>query len=146
MADADLDQVMALEQAIFPEPWGRECFPVGSGRPGVLNLVAESEGRVAGYVMAWGRERLHLVNIAVAPEFRGKGLGRKLMAAAEEFGRSTGAGLLWLEVRESNRSARSFYQSLGFVSVRVKKQYYPNGEDAILMKREILPAPGSATP
>ncbi len=146
MVDADLDQVLVLEQVIFPEPWGRECFPVGNGRPGILNLVAESEGRVAGYVMAWGQDRLHLVNIAVAPESRGKGLGRKLMAAAEEFGRSIGAGLLWLEVRESNRSARSFYQSLGLVPVRVRKQYYSNGEDAIIMKREILSVPGSATP
>lgn len=145
MTFEDLDQVMVLEQAVFPEPWGRECFPVGKGRPGVLNLVAESEGRVAGYVMAWGRDRLHLVNIAVAPEFRGKGLGWKLMAAAEEFGRSIGAGSLYLEVRESNRSARGFYQSLGFVPVRVKKQYYSNGEDAILMRREVSPAAGSVT-
>ncbi len=146
MRDDDLDRILELEKEIFPEPWSRRFFPADPHRSGVLCLVAEADGQVVGYIVASGKSRVHIANIAVIPGLRRRGIGRMMIRAAEEFGRSIGAGLFLLEVRESNRSARSFYRSLGFVGAGVKQYYYSNGEDAILMKREILPAAGSANP
>ncbi len=139
MASADLDQVMAIEQAVFPSPWQRSFFLCDANRPLSLALVAESAGRVAGYIVAWGGEELHVANVAVAPGSRRHGLGCALMRAAEQFGASTGATSVYLEVRRSNAGAQQFYRALGFVPTYVRQGYYENGEDAIVMEKDVTP-------
>jgi ribosomal-protein-alanine N-acetyltransferase len=96
-------------------------------------LVALCDGYIAGFAVA---RRLaegegELLNLAVDPAFRRRGVGRRLVAALA----SGHPGVLWLEVRESNVNARKFYKSLGFCGAGCRPSYYPDsGEGAIVMK------------
>jgi ribosomal-protein-alanine N-acetyltransferase len=95
-------------------------------------LVAVCDGRVAGFTVA---RRLtegegELLNLAVDPAWRRRGVGRRLVAALA----SAHPGVLWLEVRESNADARKLYKSLGFREAGCRPGYYPDsGEGAIVM-------------
>jgi [ribosomal protein S18]-alanine N-acetyltransferase len=95
-------------------------------------LVALCDGRVAGFVVA---RRLaegegELLNLAVDPAFRRRGIGRRLVAEVTSFY----PGVLWLEVRDSNVDARKFYQSLGFREAGFRAGYYADSaEGAIVM-------------
>ena len=81
MTDDDLDAVVALEQAVFSDPWQRSFFRADLHRPVGLMLVAEQDGRLLGYAVAWGGEETHIANLAVAPGERRQGIGTKLVRA-----------------------------------------------------------------
>jgi len=100
--------------------------------------VAVRENRVAGFLVVRsmgfqpeGGEECEVLNLAVAPEARRQGIARRLFEA-----RFYGFfGAVYLEVRESNRSAREFYKSMGFQEVSRRPDYYPSpNETAIVMK------------
>lgn len=141
MTEEDLDGVERIEQKTFPEPWSRACFRRDMNRPTSLALVAISENEVVGYAVAWPEQEVHVANIAVTPEFRQQGIGRLLLERIEEFGRQAGARSVYLEVRKSNSRARAFYRRLGFIQTYTREGYYSNGEDAIIMEKDIAPAP-----
>ena len=92
-------------------------------------------GNVVGYAGAWiVADECHVTTIAVAPELRKQGLGRKLMVELLTRSREKGATCSTLEVRASNTPAIKMYEGLGFVSAGVRKAYYPNNrEDAVIM-------------
>ena len=140
MTEADLDQVMELEKAIFPNPWRRSFFLSDINRPHGLSIVAEDEGVILGYAVAWGTEETHLANLAVSEFERCKGVGGKLLDEVIAFARRSKANSLYLEVRASNMIARKFYSERGFVQTYLRKGYYENGEDAVIMEREVEPA------
>ncbi len=143
MTLADLDAVEAIEQATFAVPWSRESFRQELERNVAARyLVAETGGQVAGYAGAWViLDESHITNIAVAEEFRGRGIGRKLTEALLQYLSNLGAVYATLEVRVSNERAQNLYKSLGFVSVGKRKRYYEdNQEDAFLMVCEHMPA------
>jgi ribosomal-protein-alanine N-acetyltransferase len=131
----DLDQVIEIERESFQEPWCRDHFVYEILLSEVSEVtVAVVEGAVAGYTVAWLLEdAVHLANVAVRKDLRGKGIGRKLVEAVLDRARSTGAGRVLLEVRRSNLEAQNLYRSLGFIEAGVRKNYY-QGEDAILME------------
>ncbi len=131
---------MELEQAIFPNPWRRSFFRSDLGRQQGLCIVAEEGGQVVGYAVAWGTDELHIANFAVAPESRRRGVGRALMDEVLRFAAAAGARSAYLEVRVSNAAARLFYTTHGFVPTFTRKGYYENGEDALIMEREVEPA------
>ena len=108
MTEADLDQVMELENAIFPKPWRRSFFLSDINRPQGLSMVAEDEGVILGYVVAWGTEETHLANLAVSEFERCKGVGGRLLNEVVAFARRSRASSLYLEVRVSNTIAREF--------------------------------------
>ncbi|MEO0010293.1 MAG: N-acetyltransferase, partial [candidate division WOR-3 bacterium] len=85
MEERDLDQVLQIEHATFPNPWRRSFFLSDIHRPDGLCIVAENENRVVGYLIAWGRIEVHIANIAVAAEWRNQGIGTELMKRALEF-------------------------------------------------------------
>jgi ribosomal-protein-alanine N-acetyltransferase len=140
MTEADLDQVMELERAIFPQPWRRSFFLSDINRPQGLSVVAEEDGVILGYAVAWGTEETHLANLAVSEFERGKGAGSSLLDEVIAFARRSKAGSMYLEVRVSNTIARKFYADRGFVPTYLRKGYYENGEDAVVMEREVEPA------
>ncbi|MEO0004614.1 MAG: ribosomal protein S18-alanine N-acetyltransferase [candidate division WOR-3 bacterium] len=137
MQEKDLDRVMEIEQHTFPNPWRRSFFLADIHRPDALCIVAENENGVAGYLIAWGRQEVHIANIAVAPELRNQGIGTELMKKALEFAQHQQAENVYLEVRVSNTGAQRFYRRFGFTPTYVRKGYYENGEDAIVMEREV---------
>src|SRR5512137_1202146 len=115
MTEADLDQVMELERAIFPCPWRRSFFLADINRPQGLSVVAEEDGVILGYAVAWGTEETHLANLAVSEDERGKGVGGKLLDEVIAFAQRSKAQSMYLEVRVSNTIARKFYSERGFV-------------------------------
>ncbi len=137
MTEADLDQVMAIETQTFPNPWRRSFFASDIFRPDALCIVAEASRGVVGYLIAWGHEEVHIANIAVAPDARRQKIGTRLMEAALQFARRQGADSVYLEVRISNTGAQQFYRRFGFVPTYIRRGYYENGEDAIVMELEV---------
>ena len=138
----DVDAVCAIENATFAMPWSRESFLQELERNVAARyLVAEKDGRVIGYAGAWIiLDESHITNIAITPEERGQGVGRKLTEALMQYLSNLGAVYATLEVRVSNERAQHLYKSLGFVSVGKRKRYYEdNGEDAWLMVCENMP-------
>jgi len=139
---ATLDGVMALEEAVYPFPWTRGNFldSLASGYTAwTLNRV---EGDLVGYCVAmFGADEMHLLNITVAPAWRRRGHARRLFDEIVAVCRQRPADRLWLEVRESNRTAREVYRRLGFVAAGMRRGYYPapagTREDAIVMTLDL---------
>jgi [ribosomal protein S18]-alanine N-acetyltransferase len=142
MITADIDGVMILEHASFPDPWQRSLYEreLKSNRFSHYHVIVplpedNSQPAVLGYGGYWlmGTEA-HIVTLAVHPDWRGKSLGKWLMLTLVDEAREQGAESVTLEVRPSNEAALSLYRGLGFVSVGQRKRYYPNGEDALLLE------------
>lgn len=150
MAAEDIDAVVVVETRAYSFPWSRGNF-VDSLEAGYLAevlYVAPGPPELAGYFVAMpGVDELHLLNITVAPDWQGRGLGSALLDAVQALGRERALAQLWLEVRESNHRARSLYRRRGFAEVGLRRGYYPAAgrrEDAIVMSLPLRPANGAA--
>lgn len=133
---AHLDQIVALEQRSFSDPWTRNMFwmelTVGGGTYSRGALVGD---RVIGYLFAvLVEDEAHLGNLAVDPGYRRQGVAQRLLDDLIAASRGQGGCLVTLEVRESNAEARKFYARNGFIDVAIRKSYYRSPvEDAIVM-------------
>jgi len=145
MQERDLNEIVALEQISFAEPWTRKMF-LGElqGNTFATNLVARAkcpeddtitDGTLLGYVMFWVVfEELHIMNLAVRPELRRQGIGKELVRQALTIGSAQGIRTALLEVRSSNIAAQALYESLGFKRGGVRRGYYERPhEDAVIM-------------
>ena len=138
MTEPDLDAVLVIEQASFPSPWKREHFQHEITAPHSFPFVAECDGIIAGYVCLMSLfEEAQILDIAVAPEQRGRGVARLLMDHSVLVAREKGAELLVLEVRASNSSAITLYERCGFVRTGVRSKYYEGRDDAVLMEKSL---------
>lgn len=135
--DADIDAVSLIEQASFSDPWPRAGFEPLVRAPRCLFIVAEEApgGGVAGYSIArWVEDEAELLNIAVADEQRGKGIGGEMLDHLVRSLEERGIRHLFLEVRDSNTAARSLYRSRGFRELSRRIGYYQRPtEDAIVL-------------
>ena len=136
MQVSDLDAVMQIETANFPFPWTAGNFK-DSINSGHICSVLEMDNTIIGYaILMMVLDEAHLLNISVAPSHKGQGLGRYLLDHMMQIGREKGGLNMFLEVRPSNVSAISLYESIGFNEMGVRPGYYPahNGrENAVLM-------------
>lgn len=135
MEERDLPLVAELEKACFTESWSYRTLEAGIHSPFDVYFVLEQDGRILGYanlrILAGEGE---IQRIAVWPDCRRLGAGRKLMDAMVAHARECQAYAVTLEVRESNLAARNLYESYGFAAEAVRRGYYHNPmEDAILM-------------
>lgn len=132
----DLERIMEIEPQIYSHPWSRGNF-ADSLHAGYSCWVYELEGRLIGYaVMMSVLDEAHLLNISIARDYQGCGMGRSLLNHLIDVARHHGAQMMFLEVRPSNKAAIRLYESIGFNEFSIRKGYYPahNGrEDAILM-------------
>lgn len=135
----DLDQIAQVEADSFPQPWRRETFASLLGRPSVDIVVAESDGRVAGYAVVRSTVgESELANLAVCPARRRTGLGRALLREAVDAARKRGATWVFLAVRASNESAAKLYQQFGFQEIGAQASYYREpAEDARVFAMEL---------
>lgn len=142
MERRDLEAVHALELSIFPTPWSFNSYKFElEGNPASELWVIEApSGAVAAYAVVWLLvDEAHIANIAVAPDYRRQGLGRRLLRHALIRAAKDGMRYATLEVRAGNRAARSMYKSFGFEVVGKRKAYYrDNQEDALTMRLEAL--------
>jgi ribosomal-protein-alanine N-acetyltransferase len=135
----DLDTVEEIERASYPTPWSRSMFAAELRKPSSIALGAYlEEGDLVGYafvsryVDAW-----HVMNVAVAPTFRRRGIASTLLERLFEVTASDPRRGYTLEVRVSNAEAIRLYERLGFESRGIRRGYYTdNREDALIMWRE----------
>lgn len=135
---ADVATVHAIEAASFPQPWRREFFDGELQMDGRFTIVAVRGKQVIGYVWAmWIFDELHVNKIAVVAEERRKGIANALMDRCFAFAREHDISMISLEVRQSNTGAQDFYRSLDFKSSYMRPRYYPDGEAAVVMTKQI---------
>ena len=138
---ADLDGVLALEEASFNNPTTREWYEGELKRPEVcfIYVLRTPDRPVAGFCAFWlVIDQAHINNLAILPELRGQGLGTQLLEAIIDEAAHLGAILLTLEVRQSNAPALRLYEKAGFYREGVRKNYYTNPvEDALILSRKI---------
>jgi ribosomal-protein-alanine N-acetyltransferase len=135
----DLDAVEEIEQASYPTPWSRAMFAAELQKPSSLSIGAfDDSGELVGYAIvsryvdAW-----HVMNIAVVPGFRRRGIARSLLERLFELTDTDPRRGYTLEVRVSNAEAIRLYERLGFQARGVRRGYYTdNREDAMIMWRE----------
>jgi ribosomal-protein-alanine N-acetyltransferase len=137
----DLPAVLDLDKLSFTLPWPERSFRFEvTDNEASRCWVAEVDKRVVGIVVAWlFVDEAHIATIAIHPDFRRQGIGRKLLSHALLHVMKEGARSSFLEVRESNEAAQDMYRKFGYVEVGRRKRYYKdNDEDAILMNLESL--------
>lgn len=127
----------ALHAAGFPpaEHWDEAAFATQLAMPGVIGLLAED---AAAMVLARAiADEAEILTIAVAPSLRRRGLGRLVLDAAAKACRAAGAEVLYLEVSTKNAAACALYGAAGFETVARRVRYYPDGADALVMRRQL---------
>lgn len=130
----DVKDVVALEQACFSTPWTEEQFNLSLEQKVFALFGLRLEGRLAAYAAIYhAAGELEILNIAVAPEHRRQGLGRRLLSLLLQVAAKMGITRGVLEVRISNAPAIALYESLGFTRIGVRPGYYKDtDEDALL--------------
>ncbi len=135
MAERDLDQVAAMAAAVFSEPWSRQGFAETLPMENVCFLVAKEEETVLGYAgLSLAADEGEIINVAVSPAFRRRGIACGLMRALLAEGAAGGIRRFFLEVRVSNTAAVCLYQKYGFTVRGRRKNFYTSPrEDAYVM-------------
>ena len=139
MGSADLPQVMLIELSTFTMPWTEATFRGLLRRKDSDLLVADVKGEIAGYAVFWAvMDQGELGNVAVDDDYRGKGIGTKLIEEILKRAHERGVKEIFLEVRKSNVRAQELYKTFGFVEVGRRKNYYLEPlEDALVMKMQL---------
>lgn len=139
MENSHTEEVAAIEASTFSEPWSVKAFADAVLSDDYLYIVAMDEDKVVGYagcVMSMGEA--DITNIAVHNEYRRIGIGNELLTQIIKQMKKRDIEKVFLEVRESNNSARMLYSSNGFVEIGVRKNFYRKpDENAILMELTI---------
>lgn len=138
MIEADIPAVLVIEGLSFSNPWSDATFRGEVQNKGIsfpVVIVHEPDQRVAGYIIYWQiRDEVQITNIALHPDFRGRGIGETVLTVILKEVRGKGATFVTLEVRSSNTPAVSLYRKLGFKVLGTRKGYYGNPvEDAYVM-------------
>ncbi len=136
----DVDEIARLEAECFPvEPWTRRMLVDSFLSPNFYGVLIEEHGAIVAYggvstVCDEGEIQL----VATAEMYRRCGRGGAVLNALVEEAKNRGAKSLFLEVRVSNSSAQMLYLKHGFQGVYARSRYYQDGEDALVMKKEII--------
>jgi len=155
---ADLLEIFRIERRVFPQPWPLPAFERHVGEPGFLVAVDEGavgapggdgvvSGGVVGYVVAdcipnHGQPLGHVKDLAVRPDYQGRGIGSTLLDRALTALAAQDVASVKLEVRRSNEPAISLYRRFGFQWLKTVPGYYADGEDAYVLVRELADRQG----
>ncbi|MDF1562680.1 MAG: ribosomal protein S18-alanine N-acetyltransferase [Deltaproteobacteria bacterium] len=136
----DLDALHAIEVRSFAHPWSRRMLAKEFEHPWSRQRAARDEaGVILGYLICWlVADECNVLDVAVDPDARRKGVGRALLEDCAEIARAAGSETITLEVRRSNEGARSLYRDLGFRMVGERPRYYDSDhEDAVLLEWQL---------
>ena len=135
----DLDEVLALENECFDDPWTRKYFEDELNNKELCRLfVSREDGQIIAFGSIWIMfENCDIVNIAVKPSYQRKGYGQQMLSRLIYEAKNVGCEFVHLEVRHNNEPALSLYKKNGFEIVRTRKAYYTNGDDAFDMIRNV---------
>lgn len=133
---SDIDSVLNIECQSFSSPWSRETLLEElDGKAWSHVQVAELQHSVVGFIVYWiVLNEIHLLNLAVHPDWRRMGIAAAMIHHLLANAASHDVSEIFLEVRVSNRSAQGLYRRFGFKPIGIRRNYYTdNGEDAIVM-------------
>ena len=139
MEFADLEQVVAIENSVFKDPWPLKYFKdeLEKNEYACL-LVIEERGQIVAYGDIWFMfEHADICNIAVAGAHQNRGYGQRMLNALFREALKNAVEFVHLEVRPSNEYALKLYEKNEFIQTRIRKAYYEDGEDAIEMVKAI---------
>lgn len=138
MIRRDMTEVIQIEADSYEFPWSADDFVRCLRQRNVVGMVAEVDERVVGFmVYELHKNRIHLLDLSVSPDYRRRGVGsamvRKLVSKLSTAKRS----MIMLEIRETNLAAQLFFRDQGFKAISVLRNFFPDdcpGEDAYLMQ------------
>ena len=137
MAEEHISALAQLERECFSDPWSEKALAEELSNSNAVFRVALIDGEVAGYVgMLHVLDEGDICNVAVFDRFRRKGVASALIQHLVDYGVENQLSFITLEVRESNIGAQKFYETMGFETIGVRKNFYDNPrEHAILMNK-----------
>ncbi len=131
--DDDLDSLVAIEQASFPNAWSRQVLVDWIQRADSDCRVLEQEDRIVGFLLIVDEPNgLHLVNLAIDPEYRRRGFALSALEWVDELAGERAVKRVVLDVRETNLAAQLLYRKAGYRAVGIVSDYY-SGDDAYRM-------------
>lgn len=133
----DLPAILEIDGASFSQPWSQRSFEQCFDNDNTYVVVAQTDDRILGFGVAYtvGDEG-EIATLAVDAAARGQGLGEKILRALLDFCGACGAHTVFLEVRAGNSAAQRLYSRCGFVEAGLRRRYYADGEDAVLMRHD----------
>ena len=136
----DVSDIMEIERQIYKQPWTEGIFS-DCIRVGYHGFIYEVENVIQAYgLISIAAEEAHILNLCVAPDYQGQGLGRKMLNKLIDVAEAVHVKSVFLEVRASNDIAIKLYDDSGFNQLGVRKDYYPDElgrEDALVFGKEL---------
>jgi ribosomal-protein-alanine N-acetyltransferase len=136
LKEDDIEEILDIEKRSFISPWTKRLFEETLSSPISTNFVLKKGNTILGYIIMYsvGNE-VHILNIAVHPDYRKKGYGSKLVTHVLTHFRGSDVVEFFLEVREGNSRAINLYKKYGFEVIGKRKKYYmETNEDALVMQ------------
>lgn len=140
---AAADLIAALTGKAGGDPWRADSVSGILALPGTFALIASLDGQPSGFILVRvAADESEIINFAVAPSARRRGVGRFLLEAALATAGERGAYAIFLEVARDNTAARALYSEKGFEQVGIRTNYYRRGPenytDALILRRELI--------
>lgn len=134
----DILEIAALEKECFSDPWSYQMLADTFCSGNAVTVAADAGGRVVGYAFAaLAGEDADVANVAVSPDHRRRGIAENMLSVLIERAAASGVKKLFLEVRVSNAPAMALYLKTGFRGVYARPRYYADGEDALVMMKDL---------
>ena len=126
-----------IHAAAFPAPdvWSRNVISLQLDLPTTFGLIDPAGGFILGRVTV---DEAEILTIAVIPTQRRRGLGTRLLCAAMDHAAHMGATTMFLEVAVTNHAARRLYDAHGFIDVGLRRHYYSDGSDALVLRAPLV--------
>jgi ribosomal-protein-alanine N-acetyltransferase len=142
MERADIWMVMEIERRSFITPWSKGIFEECLTSPITKAYVIEKDGAICGYILYYAvLDEAHILNIAVAPSYRKRGIASRLLDYVIQGLKGNGVKECFLEVREEDEDAKLLYKRFGFEVIGRRRGYYRDTREDALMMRLLLPRP-----
>jgi len=137
----DLPVFVSLDKELFPySPWTAGQYKEEFSSPTRHFVVAVDEAQnIIGYagVFAPGKTEADILTVGVVPDHRGKGIAKELMVLITNWASAQGSTAMMLEVKTDNVDAIGLYESLGYLKLNIRNNYFGAGLDALVMRKEL---------
>ena len=135
-SERHLKDILEVEKECFTDAWSEKMFKEEISGKYSHYYVAEIDGHAVGYMGMWSLSgEGHITNVAVGQNYRRQGIARALISHFIDIAKKENLEFMTLEVRASNIPAITLYKSFGFCDVGIRKKYYENSEDALLLTK-----------
>ncbi|MEW6555766.1 MAG: ribosomal protein S18-alanine N-acetyltransferase [Elusimicrobiota bacterium] len=140
-APGDIPEIVKIENEAYPDPWTPKMFYKELQLEFSYFFVVTLFSKIVGYVVFWCiDDEIHLTNFTVSKNYRRQGFGKTMLKYVIDFVKSFNIkknGKIYLEVRDTNLPAITLYKNFGFKKICIRKKYYSNTDDAVIMAKII---------